>query len=938
MYDTSDDYKTKIYNTIHSLKVYINDIEIDSKYILDCKPSKPLFTNNEFELGSVISQAVELKLYKTVVPDIINKVEIKSGISGEIIPIGVFNIEDISKDDDYTVSLKLLDNMIKFEFNYDGSKLTYPVTLLTVLQDICSKAEVELGSTSFLNMNKEVAVYDNTVSARTYLSYIAESAGGFACIGRDGKLYIKTIGGNTTELPLKYFQNFKWGEKFKVSRVRYEDGVQLFEKGNTTDNTVYINPDNMYIVDQEQIDNIYDALEQLEVYSFEGDSIIDPAIDVGDILLIGNKKVIYQGTMQFMGRWKANVSSKIQSKNKEETTVRKPSQKTINRRVQSQMDQTEGKITQLIEETTEQSQKITEVEQTIEGISQKVENIQDFTKEKTQNENLYIEDIAEGEGYILKFIVYGNTELFKTKDITICASQNGRGYGEAIYLLTEDGEELLTEDSQQFIIGEGAYYLNSLKITLDDYLRSLTKDGKEYYDTLEIEQDGTIKVIRRIGINEQGGLYVLAKETETVLKDKILLPSQKDTGTYYFVKEVQGLNYYAQYIIENDYSKTFLTKLELGTKIEQNTEAVKVAWNQISDFIQMMIIDNNASFAVLDKDKKVMMSLDKTGQHFYKDGTAVFGEMGVQTVDNNKFIAFSVEGEYESNISNGMAWGIKTKSDNKFYPIFYIKNFSMGPKNSDGGYGELVLSSCDISLDGIETGIVSGNIKMFGDPGGDTLYFVETSEGKILFKITKGDNTTHYDTINILDKIEFYKNSGGGNSFKIGDNTNYCLLTDDGYIYSKHVLADDIPNSNDIYNISGVANSYFYANFRSGGSVYLYASSSDKNLKENIKNTDVNAIKLIKQIKHRKFNWKKTKEHQEIGYIAQEMQKIDKNFVHYNKFKTPEGEEKEDWQINTLAVLATATKAIQEQQEEIENLKAIINKQQEQINQILGGE
>ena len=62
-----------------------------------------------------------------------------------------------------------------------------------VLQDICSKAEVELGSTSFLNMNKEIAVYDNTVSARTYLSYISEQAGGFAFIGRDGKLYIKSF-------------------------------------------------------------------------------------------------------------------------------------------------------------------------------------------------------------------------------------------------------------------------------------------------------------------------------------------------------------------------------------------------------------------------------------------------------------------------------------------------------------------------------------------------------------------------------------------------------------------------------------------------------------------------------------------------------------------------------------------------------------------------
>lgn len=144
MYDTSDNYKAKIYNAPHLLKVYINDTEINSKYILECKPSQQLFTNDEFTLGSVTAQAIDLKVYKTAVLDTINKVEIKSGITGEIIPLGIFNVDDISKDDDYTITLKLLDNMIKFEFNYDGSKLTYPATLLTVLQDICSKAGVEL--------------------------------------------------------------------------------------------------------------------------------------------------------------------------------------------------------------------------------------------------------------------------------------------------------------------------------------------------------------------------------------------------------------------------------------------------------------------------------------------------------------------------------------------------------------------------------------------------------------------------------------------------------------------------------------------------------------------------------------------------------------------------------------------------------------------------
>lgn len=146
MYQTSENYKSKIYNasTRHLLKIYINDIEIDKKYILDCKPSQQLFSNDEFKLGSITAQAVELKLYRSVVPNTINKVYIESGITGEIIPIGYFNVDDISKDDDYIVTLKLIDNMIKFEFNYDGSKLNYPCSILTVLIDICKKAGVEL--------------------------------------------------------------------------------------------------------------------------------------------------------------------------------------------------------------------------------------------------------------------------------------------------------------------------------------------------------------------------------------------------------------------------------------------------------------------------------------------------------------------------------------------------------------------------------------------------------------------------------------------------------------------------------------------------------------------------------------------------------------------------------------------------------------------------
>lgn len=255
-------------------------------------------------------------------------------------------------------------------------------------------------------MNKEIAVYDNTVSARTYLSYIAEQAGGIAVIGRDGKLYIKTIGESSVTLPLKLFKTFKWGEKFKITRVRYDDGIQLFEKGDTTGNTVYISQDNMYIVDQEQIDNIYNALKDLEFYSFEGESIIDPALDTGDVIVIDGKNVIYQGSMQFSGRWIASIESKIQCKSKEETTTRTPSQKIINRRVQSSINQIDGKIIQLAEQTTEHETKLTQQEQDINAIKQTVSNTAEYKRETDGVSEIHIKDAGQAD--ILRLEVQGN--------------------------------------------------------------------------------------------------------------------------------------------------------------------------------------------------------------------------------------------------------------------------------------------------------------------------------------------------------------------------------------------------------------------------------------------------------------------------------------------------------------------------------------------------
>ena len=60
---------------------------------------------------------------------------------------GIYNVDDYTDNDDNTITIKALDNMIKFEFNYDGSELIAQngyVTLAEVVQDICNKVGVEL--------------------------------------------------------------------------------------------------------------------------------------------------------------------------------------------------------------------------------------------------------------------------------------------------------------------------------------------------------------------------------------------------------------------------------------------------------------------------------------------------------------------------------------------------------------------------------------------------------------------------------------------------------------------------------------------------------------------------------------------------------------------------------------------------------------------------
>lgn len=566
-----------------------------------------------------------------------------------------------------------------------------------------------------------------------------------------------------------------------------------------------------------------------------------------------------------------------------------------NLRVDKQGQKIEGLITQI----GDRSEKTTSITADIEGLQSKVSNIQDLTQTTSGNKTITLANCAEGN--LLSLRIKGNNTVFK-------------------YLYPEDdlypADDLYPMGDSRILVNDSLYELG---------ITEVLRKNEDVYDEFILE-NGQAKVIRRI--NKDGSI-----KEEEIVEDlgELSIPLNEGENT------IQIKNYYAEiearYAVKNDYTEVFATKVEmhtsiaqtaedintevskkvdeteLGTKITQNYESVQIAWNSISEFIQFL----NAMLQILGENKKLLMSLDKTGMHFYNSSGQEIGNIGIY----NSEVSFYINGDVSG---SSMSWGInKTiNGEKKYFPVFLYEGYNSESGTEFGGKflleAPLIMQENTLYLgQDMDSSYIQGqetDNRKSTTIGNTDDFYIYNSSGNLIFVI----NSSY---LKFYDYLEMGLNSVGNYSFDFKDN----YITNVGNM----ATSDDV-------NWFSAGNNYLYVGKRDGSGFSLYTSSSDKKLKKNIKNADGNALDIIKKIKHKQFDWKTTDEHQDIGYIAQEMEKINKNFVHHHTIKDKDGNKTEDWQINILTVLATATKAIQELQEQIENLKAEIKELKEENN------
>lgn len=184
--------------TGRSTSVNIDSSQLwDNGFVVDDSTSN----TSGFDIGSAIVQKFTLRLNNmyddftecdftgAVISNV--KVSLDLGDKQESVSKGIFTVNDTSYDGDI-ITLECLDNMHKFDISYEKSNLTYPATLLQIVQDACRCCGVTLATDSlqfeYYNYVIQEKPDDSTITFRDVLTWVGQISGHFWKCNKSGQL------------------------------------------------------------------------------------------------------------------------------------------------------------------------------------------------------------------------------------------------------------------------------------------------------------------------------------------------------------------------------------------------------------------------------------------------------------------------------------------------------------------------------------------------------------------------------------------------------------------------------------------------------------------------------------------------------------------------------------------------------------------------------
>ena len=536
------------------LKVYFDGVLVDVDSYTELENEYKLFIDN-FKLGSVACNTFKLSILKYAVTEQPSEVLIEDDNT-----TWHFIVDEMVENDDIYV-YSLVDKLINFNFDYDAKPLIEEKInsgeecyLSDIWHDMCIKAGVVYDET--YNFENDIVVnwYDNRIQARKYLSFIAELQSGYACILENGKqsfkkqkkLPVMTVSGDDCS-------DIIVGTKKKITRVVYDNGIIKYEFGDETGDTLYLQSENVYIVNESIVENIYNNIKDFEFYIINvPNAPMDSSIRAGDVINFedGSKTypTIAQYLMNYYGGWTGNYKLQVNTNRQEETKIL-------------------GKQDQILAIKTD----IDRANATLKITSEKVdENTSDIANLKISNEQILLEvekieqlsNLVEGYGSI-ELTNCGETPLYRLSIKNACQIFPYSGLFPSTTLFFKSRYLRVTYPDSTYD-----------RVKLPPL--SLRNIG-DVYDELLIE-NGKVSITKRIGVNSDGSTYLL-EEPITTTYDDIVINLKEGTNTLW-LESFPNAQLESTYLLKNGYTSNFASKAQVSAEIKVASDEINAEVSQ----------------------------------------------------------------------------------------------------------------------------------------------------------------------------------------------------------------------------------------------------------------------------------------------------------------------------------------------------------------------
>ena len=814
----------------------------------------------------------------------------------------VYNSE--KQEDTGTYRITCYDKLLYSMKQNEDLNITYPITIKNYLTAVASKIGLTVASGTFYNQDLQIPselYLGQEYTYRDILDEIAQATGSIICLNNNDEILVKypTITNDTIDEEYLKDINVDFGQRYGVinsivlSRSGESDNVYLRDEQSVAQNGLT----EVKIIDNQimnfnnrsdYLQGILNALNGLYYYLNDFNSTGILYYEVGDLYNVQIGENTYQCLML---NDEVNVTTGIEEiihtdmPKKSETDYSKADKTDMRiNKTYLIVDKQNQTIESVVNNVTEQNNKISQITQTVDEINSKIQDIADITTYgESDRAEVELTDINESEPIMIK--VHPTTT-----NISYLYPKDGLYPSDTQYMPNRIVRFTRTYEE------EGQTLTEDIDYTLpDDLLRYSDTVYDEFYLNYESQ---TCQVIKRCAYNADGTVRALGTEITTDYPYPTIILGE---GNYTISLPSYNFGYlYVRLMAKNIYTTQFYTKVETNSKINQKANEINLGVNQT---LTNYSTTNQMNSAINLKANQITSEVSNT---YETKGNAQTNYSRLTQTADSLQSQININ-DTDISILQQTAQGLTSTVSQKVGNDEVISKINQSSE-------AVTINAGKINLNGVVTANQNFKIKTDGS--------MEAVNGTFTGgKIELTDNGSPTGATALVVKSSNFKSNFSSKGMTVTP------------INSTSLRAGMYASEN---------NFYFYLNNGRGSIIYFeptevkfsgldsfkvncpITQGSLESLKKNIEKYTDNALDIIKDSEIYMYNFKteKNTEKKHIGFVIGDLG---------GDYKTPKQVIAKDKSgIDTYDMTSILWKAIQEQQEQIEQMK-------KEIKQLKGG-